>query len=186
MREVMYGPMQLLVIVFENPKFHGQIRREIESVMEKGMIRLIDLLFVWKDENGNIKSIETTQLDEEERIRFGAVVGGLIGYGARGEEGAREGMEVGTLAAAEENYGITEEDIMEITEAIPEGTAAAILIVEHLWAKGLKQAIGDAGGIMISQGMLSPELLISVGEELAEAVEFAEKKKPESQAEVTV
>lgn len=73
MREVMYGPMQLLVIVFENPEFHGQIRREIESVMEKGMIRLIDLLFVWKDEKGNIKSIETTQLDEEERIRFGAL-----------------------------------------------------------------------------------------------------------------
>lgn len=95
-------------------------------------------------------------------------------------------MEIGTLEAAEENYGITEEDIMEITEAIPEGTAAAILIVEHLWAKGLKQAISDAGGIMISQGMLTPELLISVGEELAEAVEFAEKKKPVSQAEVTV
>jgi len=186
MREIMYGPMQLLVIVFENPEFHGQIRREIESVMEKGMIRLIDLLFVWKDENGNIKSIETTQLDEEERIRFGAVVGGLIGYGARGEKGAGEGMEIGTLAAAEENYGITEEDIMEITEAIPEGTAAAILIVEHLWAKGMKQAISDAGGIMISQGMLTPELLISVGEELAEAVEFAEKKKPGSQAAATV
>lgn len=68
MDEVMYGPMQLLVIVFENPDFHGQIRRELESVMEKGMIRLIDLLFIWKDENGNIVSLEATQLDEEERF----------------------------------------------------------------------------------------------------------------------
>lgn len=67
----MYGPMQLLVIVFKNPDFHGQIRRELESVMEKGMIRLIDLLFIWKDENGNIVSLEATQLDEEERMRFG-------------------------------------------------------------------------------------------------------------------
>ncbi|KKG07754.1 MULTISPECIES: DUF1269 domain-containing protein [unclassified Methanosarcina] len=178
MTEVMYGPMQLLVIVFENPDFHGQIRRELGSVMEKGMIRLIDLLFVWKDENGNIKYMETTQLDKEERMRFGAVVGGLLGFGAAGEEGAIRGIEEGALAAAQENYGITEEDILEVTDAIPEGTAAAILIIEHLWAKNLKQAIREAGGVLVSQGMITPELLALVGEELAEAVKFAEEKKP--------
>jgi len=184
--EVTYGPMQLLVIVFENPSFHGQIRRELESVMNKGMIRLIDLLFVWKDEEGNVRSMEATQLDEEERMRFGAVIGGLIGYGAGGEEGEKLGIEEGILAAAQENYGITEDDILEITEAIPEGTAAAILIIEHLWAKNLKQAIREAGGVLVSQGMITPELLIAVGEELAEAVKFAEKKKPGSRAEPAV
>lgn len=182
LEEVTFGPMQLLVIVFDNPSFHGQIRRELEAVMDKGIIRLIDLLFIWKDAEGNIRSMEVTQLDEEEKMRFGAVVGGLMGYGAGGEEGAREGMEAGILAAVEDNYGITEEDIMEIKEDIPEGTAAAILIIEHLWAKKLKQAISDAGGRVASQGMLTPELLIAVGEELAEAVEFAEKKKTGSQA----
>jgi uncharacterized membrane protein len=186
MTEVMYGPMQMLVIAFENPKFHGQIRRELDSVMEKGMIRLIDLLFIWKDNDGNITSMEATQLDEEERMRFGAVVGGLIGFGARGEEGARTGMEEGALAAAQENYGITEDDILEITEDIPEGTAAALLIIEHLWAKSLKQALSDAGGVLVSQGMITPELLVLVGEELAEAVEFAEKKKSGSQAAAAV
>ncbi len=181
MTEVMYGPMQMLVIAFENPEFHGQIRRELESVMEKGMIRLIDLLFIWKDNEGNIASMEASQLDEEERMRFGAVVGGLIGFGARGEEGAVIGMEEGALAAAQDNYGITEDDILEITEAIPEGTAAAVLIIEHLWAKQLKQALRDAGGVLVSQGMITPELLVLVGEELAEAVRLAEKK-PGSQA----
>lgn len=172
----MYGPMQMLVIVFDNPEFHGQIRRELESVMEKGMIRLIDLLFLWKDTDGNVTALEATQLDEEERVHFGAVVGGLIGFGAGGEEGARIGMEEGALAAALGNYGITEEDILEITEAIPEGTAAAILIIEHLWAKKLKQALRDAGGVLASQGMITPELLTLVGEELAEAVKAAEKR----------
>ena len=176
MTEVMYGPMQMLVVAFENPKFHGKIRHELESVMEKGMIRLIDLLFIWKDADGNVTSLEATQLNEEERMRFGAVVGGLIGLGAGGEEGARTGMEEGTLAAAQENYGITEEDIQEITEAIPENTAAAVFIIEHLWAKKLKQALRDAGGVLVSQGMLTPELLIAVGEELEEAVKAAEKK----------
>jgi uncharacterized membrane protein len=186
MDEVIYGPMQLLVIGFENPEFHGQIRRELESVMEKGMIRLIDLLFVWKDKDGNIKVMEATQLDEEERLRFGAVVGRLIGYGAGGEEGAMEGIKEGAMAAARESYGITEEDILEITEVIPEGTAAAIIIIEHLWAKSLKQAIRDSGGVLVSQGMLTPELLAEVGEELAEAIKVAEKKKPRSQAAAAV
>jgi uncharacterized membrane protein len=175
MDEVMYGPMQLVVIGFENPNFQGQIRREFESAMEKGIIRLIDLLFIWKDKDGNLTSIGATQLDEDERRRFGAVVGGLIGYGAGGEEGAKIGMEEGALAAAEENYGITEEDINEITDAIPNGSAAGIFIIEHLWAKNLKQALRDAGGILISQGMLSPELLITIGEELQEAVGAAEE-----------
>ncbi|AKB78144.1 hypothetical protein MSHOH_1661 [Methanosarcina horonobensis HB-1 = JCM 15518] len=177
MAEVMYGPMQMLVIAFDKPEFHGKIRRELESVMEKGVIRLIDLLLLWKDNDGNVTALEASQLDEEERRRFGAVIGGLIGFGAGGEEGARTGTEEGALAAAQENYGITEEDMLEITDAIPEGTAALILIIEHLWAKKLKQALRDAGGVLVSQGMITPELLILVGEELAEAVKFAEKKR---------
>jgi uncharacterized membrane protein len=170
MDEVMYGPMQLFVIGFPDPNFQGQIRREFESAMEKGIIRLIDLLFVWKDKDGNLTSIATSQLDEEERKRFGAVVGGLIGYGAGGKEGAKIGMEEGSVAAAEENYGITEEDIADIAEAIPEGSAAGIFIIEHLWAKNLKQALRNAGGVLVFQDMISPEMLIMVGDELREAV----------------
>ncbi|AKB28954.1 hypothetical protein MSSIT_2235 [Methanosarcina siciliae T4/M] len=186
MAEVMYGPMQMLVIAFEDPKFHGQIRRELESVMEKGIIRLIDLLFVWKDNDGNVTSLEATQLNEKERMRFGAVVGGLLGFGAGGVEGAKIGMEEGALAAAQENYGITEGDIMEVTDAIPEGTAAAILIIEHLWAKQLKQALRDSRGVLISQGMLTPGLLMLVGDELAEAVNFAEEEQKSHEAAAAV
>jgi len=186
MAEVMYGPMQLLVIVFDNPDFHGQIRRELESVMEKGIVRLIDLLFVWKDEEGSVKYMDATQLDKEERMRFGAVVGGLLGFGAGGVEGARVGIEEGAMAAAQENYGITEEDVLEVTDAIPEGTAAAVLIIEHLWAKNLKQAIRDAGGVLVSQGMLTPELLALVGQELAEAVNFADKEQKSHEAAAAV
>lgn len=110
-------------------------------------------------------------------MSFGAFVGGLIGYGAGGEEGAREGKGAGTPASARENYGITEEDILEIAKAVPEGTAAAVLIIEHLWAKKLKNAVRDEGGILVSQGVHKPGSLVSVEEELAEAIKFAGKKK---------
>lgn len=118
MKEVTYGPIQLLVIVFEDPDFHNQIGLELNSVMDKGIIRLIDFLFLWKDRDGSVVSMAATELDEKERIHFGAFIGGLMGFGAGGKEGAAAGMEVGALAAARENYGITDNDILEITEAI--------------------------------------------------------------------
>ncbi|WP_440948067.1 DUF1269 domain-containing protein [Methanosarcina sp. T3] len=185
MNELTLGPVQLLVIVFDNPDFHGKIRKELESVMEKGMIRLIGLLFVGKDEKGNVASFKTTQLDEEERMHLIDVIEGLTGNEAASGEGAKKGVEEGASAAARENCGITEEDILEITGAIPESTAAAILVVEHLWAKNLKNAIRGAGGILISQGMLTPELLAATGEELLEVIKAAEKKSgPKSAATV--
>jgi uncharacterized membrane protein len=174
MNEVIYGPIQLLVIVFDNPDFHNQISLELNSVMDKGIIRLIDLLFLWKDKNGSIVSIAATELDDKEKIHFGAFIGGLIGFGAYGKEGFVAGMGAGALVAARENYGIADKDILEITEAIPENTAVAIFIIEHLWAKNLNQAISEAGGVLISQGILTPELLTLVGKEFAEAAKSVE------------
>ena len=70
MKEITYGPIQLLVFVFENPDFNGQIRLELDSVIEKGIVRLIDLLFLWKDRDGSVVSMAATELDEKERIDF--------------------------------------------------------------------------------------------------------------------
>ncbi len=114
-------------------------------------------------------------------MHFGAFIGGLIGLGAGGKEGALADMEVGALAAAQENYGIIDKDILEITEAIPENTAAAIFIIEHLWAKDLNKAISKAGGVLVSQSTLTPELLTLVGKEFAEATK-SEDVKPRTKA----
>jgi uncharacterized membrane protein len=181
MAEVMYGPMQLLVVGFENPDFHGQIREALGSAMEKGVVRLIDLRFVYKDADGEVTAMEATQLNDEERERFGAVVGALIGFGAGGEEGAQTGAEAGTMAAAERSFGMTDEDVQSIADAIPNDTAAAVILIEHLWAKDFKQSLLDANGFLIAQGMVTPEALVMAGAALREAVEAAdaqEKKKP--------
>ena len=181
MAEVLYGPMQLLVIGFPNPDFHGQIHRAIESVTEKGIIRMIDLRFVYKDADGKVSAMEATQLSDEERERFGAAVGALIGLGAGGAEGARKGAEAGSMAAAERTFGMTEENVQRISDAIPNDTAAAVFLIEHLWAKDLKQALRDTNARLIAQGMVTPEALVRAGAALREAVEAAEKeeqKKP--------
>ncbi len=180
MAEVMYGPMQLLVIGFKNPDFHGQIRQALEPAMETGVIRLIDLRFVYKDADGNVSAMEASQLDEAERQRFGAAVGALIGLGAGGEEGARRGVETGAMAAAQHTFGMTEENVQRISDAIPNDSAAAVFLIEHLWAKDLKQALRDTNAQLIAQGMVTPEALVMAGAALRDAVEAAEmeEKKP--------
>jgi len=169
--------MHLVAIRFEDPDFQGKILEQLRLVREMGLIRLIDLQFVWKDENGDIAALEATDLSDEERIRFGAVVGGLIGLGAAGEEGMEAGIEAGALAVAERDYGISDEDIREIADAIPNNSAAGIMLFEHLWAIKLKEALIEAGAIPIAQGIVTPESLMMVGAELAAAVEAAENEE---------
>lgn len=171
------GPVQMLVVAFDDPDFHGQIYEELKKVREAGIIRLIDLQFVYKDGDGNIEALEATDLSEEERQRFGAVVGGLIGYGAAGEEGARAGAELGAMQVAEHDYGIVDVDIDEIGDAIPRNSAAAFLLIEHHWAIGFRDALRSAGGVLISQAMITPELLLSVGTALKDAVEAEEREE---------
>lgn len=177
MAEVLYGPIQMIAIGFDEPEFHGRILRELRAVSEKDIIRVIDLIFVWKDEEGNVTEMEASDLSDEERIRFGAVVGALVGFGARGEEGARVGAEAGAMAMAENEYGVSEEDIREVADSIPVNSAAALLLIEHRWAIRFKEAIRDAGGFLIASGMLTPEVLALYGAELAAAVEAANREE---------
>ena len=81
------GPVQMLILGFEDPKFTGEGLAELERLREAEIIRLIDLLAVWKDADGNVAVLQDTQLSEGEAKEFGAVVGGLIGLGMAGEEG---------------------------------------------------------------------------------------------------
>jgi hypothetical protein len=88
--EVTFGPLQLLVIEFDDLSFHGQIRRELESVMNKGMIRLVDLLFIWKDEKAVSRLWKLHSWAKRKKMCFEPFIGGLIGYGTGGAEGARK------------------------------------------------------------------------------------------------
>ncbi len=169
-----YGPMQLTVIAFDNDEVIGGLLDELDRVREFGIIRLIDFLFVTKDAEGDISALEVTDLDEEERMEFGAVVGGLIGLGAAGVEGALEGAIAGALAVAEYDFGLTAEEIEEIADRIPRGSSALIALFEHTWAIRLKEYIIDSGGVLVAQGLIHPSALVEVGAELAAAVEAEE------------
>lgn len=73
------------------------------------------------------------------------------------------------LVENEYEYGMAPEEIDTVSEDIPEGGAAILLLLEHLWALPLKNAVREAGGIFISQDFLSPETLVASGQELLQA-----------------
>jgi uncharacterized membrane protein len=180
----MVGPIQMIMIGFERTdRFRGEITAELERLSAKGVIRIIDLLFVMKDEAGEIKALEGSPLPEEERIEFGAVIGGLLGLGAGGEAGAIEGAVEGALLAVEEHYGLTWSDVQEMADELEPGTAAGIMLFEHTWATDFADALQDAGGHMLAQGFLTRDALMMVGAELEamveaqEAIEIAEAVK---------
>jgi uncharacterized membrane protein len=170
----MYGPIQLSVIAFDNEAVIGGLLDELDRVREFGIIRLIDCLFVAKDAEGNISALEVSDLDQEERMEFGAVVGGLIGLGAAGAEGLVEGAVAGALAVAEHDFGLTVEEVREVADRIPRGSSGVLVLFEHTWALRLKEYVVNSGGVLIAQGLLHPTALVEVGAELAAAVE-AEK-----------
>jgi uncharacterized membrane protein len=166
------GPLQLVVVAFEQPQFRGEIARELDRLRERGDIRLVDALGVLKNKDGTVERLEFSDYTPEEKVELGAVIGGLIGLGAAGEEGAEAGALAGAMLVADEyEYGVDTEGLESILEDLPPGGAALYLMIEHRWALGLKRAIRDAGGILVAQDFLSPEALIGVGRALMAAAE---------------
>src|SRR3954449_2937695 len=94
------GPVQLIVLGFPNPDFHGEIMDELERLRQSDTVRVIDALAVYKDPDGELEAMHLSNLSEEEAIELGSVVGALVGLGFDGEEGAEAGAAAGAAQAA--------------------------------------------------------------------------------------
>jgi uncharacterized membrane protein len=164
------GPVQMLVLGFDDPQFNGEILQEIQRLREHDVVRLIDALLVNKDEAGEIDIVKMTELDEQEAKEFGAIVGALIGFGAAGEEGAALGAEAG-IERAEEGEVLNAEEVWYVADTIPNGTAAAIALIEHRWAIPLRDTIARAGGFPLADEWIHPLDLVAVGVMAAEEAE---------------
>jgi len=144
------GPLEYLVVGFEGNHFTGQILSELRAAQEKGIIRVIDLLVMKKNEQGNVTALELSELSEEEARPFGFLAGNLL--------------------------TIFEPEDVELTASqMPTNSAAGLLLFEHTWAIPLKQAILHAGAVARTGGLVAPEVVRSIEAEIE--AETAEKKQ---------
>jgi uncharacterized membrane protein len=140
------GSLEYVVIGFEDDQFTGEILPELNAIQEKGLIRVVDLLFVMKDTDGTVTVREVSELGDEELAAYDGIAEDLMGL-------------------------FTAEDVEQLAEEIPPGTSAVVVLLEHTWAIGLTEAVRRAGGMLFTGGLVTPDALTQVRAELAAAKE---------------
>ena len=142
------GPLEYLLVAFEGNNFSGEVLNALHDAQDKGTIRVIDLIVIKKDEQGNLTALELSELSEEEARPFGFLAGGLM--------------------------SIFEPDDVELTASqMPNNSAAGLLLIEDTWAIPLKEAILHAGAVARTGGLVAYEVQQAIEAEF----EAAEKEK---------
>jgi hypothetical protein len=124
----MLGPVDYIVVGFDGNRFDGSIMDEINKAVDDKIIRVLDLVFIMKDKDGNVTEAEYIDQSDDMRSTFG------------------------DFQLEEDLPLISESDVIKIGSDMDNDTAAGVLVVEHIWAKGLKKSIASAGGYLISDG----------------------------------
>lgn len=174
---VMYGPIQLIAIGFDNAKAKPEVKKQLLELSKKNLIRILDISYVSRSIQDTIRVVKGTELDDVDRMEFGAAIGALLGFGAAGEEGAEVGMELGVEKYADKKLGASKEDLKAFAESLPKGSAVALLLIEHLWFKDFKSSVRDAGGSLISETFITPEAIVGLGMDLGAMANAIEEGK---------
>ena len=158
------GPVQLLAIGFgPEAEYDGQILAELERLDGKGLIRVLDLLFVGQDVEADQLVALNYQGDE-----LGGLVGALLGFAFQGEPSGR--VVVADAPPGKESVGLTREHLQDLVTDTPSDLAIAVLLIEHLWARDFKHSLRRAGAFPLVEGFLSTDMLADLALELEATV----------------
>jgi hypothetical protein len=165
------GPIQGFVIGFpDSDLFEGRIAEELARLSDIGQIRIIDAVFVTR-EGDDVLALGVSDLDDDQRAELRAAVGALVGLGVAGTEGAVAGAELGASVAADAPSA-AEAVAAALLDDLPDGSSALVLAIEHLWAIPLRDAVRDAGGLVIGHRSLTPEDLVALGMVIGEETDL--------------
>jgi uncharacterized membrane protein len=156
------GPVQMLVLGFSEPNFTGKIAAELDRLRNYEFVKVVDALVVQKDHTGGITALQVSDLGAAEAEKMGVVAGALIGFGYGGDAAMEAGAGLGAEAMAD-GHLIPDDEVWYVADSIPNGSTAAIILLEHLWAIPLRDAIVDAGGIALVDEWIHASDLIAVG-----------------------
>lgn len=136
----MRGPIDYIIVGFDGLKFDGSVLRALGDAVESDVIDLVALAVVAKDAEGTVTKLNIADLGDDYIVDF---------------------SQTHNL----DNELVDQEDIDEVADLLAEDSAAALLVVEHLWAKPLKKAIFDAGGFLIADGRIHPDATAELNEQ---------------------
>ena len=158
------GPLQLLIVGFDSlDRLRGDIARELRDLRGRGLVRVLDARLVSRDREGALTEVDLNQLIGDPVVSVERPAAHLLGLnGAKHIDGTGEFQPEAFHATA----GFALEDLRRLTDAIPNGEHAAVVLVEHVWARHLRQTVRAAGGLLLAQGMLTPEVVMIAGAEL--------------------
>jgi Family of unknown function (DUF6325) len=138
------GPVDWIVVEFEGTRLNGDIAPILKDYVDRELIRVLDLLFIKKDEDGGFEAFEATDLEDSE---------------------------IGELRAYETELAmlLSEQDVADLVETIEPGSSAAVLVWENLWAAPFGAAVRHAGGQLVASGRIPTQAVIAAIEADAEA-----------------
>ncbi len=155
----MPGPLQVIAMSFgPGSDFQGRVLAEVDRLQGRGVLRLLDLLFVSKSDDG---TIQRTVIGDDD---FGALLSTIVPFGGAGL----------VSPAATGSSGFDPTDARALAHSLLPGTALAFLLIEHGWAQPLFDAIAETGGELLGEGFLTAEAGLIVGAEVAAMEEAAE------------
>ncbi len=158
-----FGPIQIFTFGFPDTEgFEGRVAKELLKLSDAGIIRIIDALAVVAD-GDEVDILRVSDLDDAQREELGMEIGALIGLGAAGLEGFMAGAEAGAEIADEGGLGVVEAIGEDFIENLPDGAAGLLLIIEHTWAVPLREAVVDAGGILLGNQWIGAQDLVALG-----------------------
>jgi hypothetical protein len=165
------GPIQAFVIGFpRSDLFEGRIAEELARLSDVGQIRIIDAVFVMRD-GDDVAVLRVSDLDDEQRAELRSAIGALVGLGVAGGEGAVAGAVLGASVDADAPTA-AEAVAASLIDDLPDGSSALVLAIEHLWAIPLRDAVRDAGGVVLGHRSLTAEDLIAFGLGIGEEAEL--------------
>ena len=132
------GPVQVLVVGFDQPTFSGEVLAELGRLREAGVVRMIDLMLVSRGHDG---TFETVTVPPEQGAELGGLTAALLG---NSEE------------PAPDDRAASGGPVWSLADAVPPGATAAVALIEHLWAAPLRSAIERAGGRPLEETWLAP------------------------------
>ena len=146
------GPVDWIVVEFPGSRFNGQIAPALLDLVERDLIRVLDLLVLKKDADGSLEAFELSDLDEGE-------IGGLREYES----------ELAML--------LSEEDVTSLAAAIEPGSSAGVLVWENTWAAPFASAVRRSGGQLVASGRIPIQALLGAieADEKEEAAEDTEQ-----------